>query len=309
MTRFGATGQISRVDQDVAAAGGFLRWRRRHALPPGTGCFNCGTVLLGPWCHACGQAAEEFHRSAHHLVGEALENFFHADGRLWRTLPALLFRPGQLTRSYLDGHRAPQIPPMRLFLIAMLLVFLAGDLNAGLFGQIGQPDAASVASGQAELARMRMPALPGLGEALTDWLRTHLGRAIAHPRALVEGMGEWAHRFAFLALPVSALVLSAIFAFRRGFVLFDHLIFSMHSLAFVGLVVAAMLLAQAAGVGSLGVLLLVVPVHLFRHMRGVYATGVPGTLLRMGLLFVLSSLAFLLLLAALVLIGLASLKT
>ena len=30
------------VDTGAEAAGGFLRWRRHHALPPGTGCYNCG---------------------------------------------------------------------------------------------------------------------------------------------------------------------------------------------------------------------------------------------------------------------------
>ena len=68
--------------------------RRKHALPIGAPCPNCGTALAGPWCHACGQSAEDFHRSLVKLAGEALEGLFELDGRLWRTLP----RPGASAR-------------------------------------------------------------------------------------------------------------------------------------------------------------------------------------------------------------------
>jgi hypothetical protein len=295
------------VDTGAEAAGGFLRWRRHHALPPGTGCYNCGTVLRGPWCYVCGQLGEDFHRSAHHLIFEALESFFHADGRVWRTLPGLLFKPGHLTRSYLDGKRAPQVPPMRLFLIVLLIVFVAGDIvmarqNPALLHLDPGEKAETV------LSSINVHVYPAWDADLTAWLKTHLGRAIAHPEALLAAMGDWAHRFAFMTLPISALMLSAIFLFRRGVVLFDHLIFSMHSLSFLGLIVASMMLLSTAGAEWTGWLLLLPPVHLFFHMRGTYATGVVSTLVRMALLFTASSVAFALMMAGLVLVGLAVLR-
>ena len=99
----------------------------KHSLPIGTPCANCQTTLAGPWCYACGQRGEEYHRSIWKLAWEALEGLVDVDGRIWQTLPRLVLRPGKLTREYLDGHRAVQVPPFRIFLIALLIVFFAGS--------------------------------------------------------------------------------------------------------------------------------------------------------------------------------------
>ena len=45
------------------------------------------------------------------------------DGRLWRTLAALVGRPGHLTREYFAGRRKRYIRPARLFLVLYLLLF------------------------------------------------------------------------------------------------------------------------------------------------------------------------------------------
>ena len=293
------------MDQDLEAAGGFLRWRARHALAPGTPCANCGTPLRGAWCYVCGQSAEDFHRSAVALVWEGLENFFHADGRLWRTIPRLIADPGRLTHDYLAGRRAPQIPPMRLFLVMVLLVFLTGWL-AGPAIQL--PQGQMLAPGELDHWRVHTFLGPDWDGRVSVWLRVHLGRAAANPHALIAATAEWGHRLAVLALPISAMMLALIFAFRRGYVLFDHLIFSMHSLSFVGLLVALMLLGHAAGLSGLAPVLLLVPVHLFFHMRGVYGTGVIGTVFRMGVLATLSVVSFTLLLLLVAAVGLGSLE-
>ena len=299
------------MESDAAAntrASGFLAWRRKHALPPGSPCFNCGTVLLGPWCHQCGQLGEDYHRSAHHLIGEAIEGLFHADGRLWRTVPRLFWRPAALTRDYLAGKRAPQVPPLRMFFVVLLLVFVGGEI-ASSGDQKTLTTLQLDANDRAELMRNEVHVYAPWDAALNSWLHAHVGAAAEHPAALVAAMGAWAHDFAFLTLPLSGLLLSLLFAFRRRFVLFDHLVFSMHSLSFQGLLFVGALMAQAA-VGSSGLVLLwLSPVHLFAHMRGVYGTGVAGTLARMLVLAVLSSIAFGILMLGLVVVGLQSLKT
>ena len=60
-------------------------------------------------------------------MGEAFESLMHADGRLWRTLPALFFSPGKLGRDYLEGRIARHVPPLRLFLVSLLLLILAAE--------------------------------------------------------------------------------------------------------------------------------------------------------------------------------------
>jgi len=109
-------------------------------------------------------------------------------------------------------------------------------------------------------------------------------------------------------LPISALILSLMFAFRRGFVVFDHIIFSLHSLSFQGLLFVAILGLQAVEGGQAWWLILASPVHLFAHMRGVYNTSWYGTLLRMFVLFNVTTVAFTFLLLMLMVLGLAELR-
>ena len=106
-------------------------------------------------------------------------------------------------------------------------------------------------------------------------------------------------------LPIAALMLSVLFLFKKGVFVFDHLIFSMHSLSFQGLLLTAVFLL-GLGVDWGPALLWLSPVHLFMHMRGAYRISVIGTLIRMFLLFMGSSIAFALLIAGLVLVGLAT---
>jgi len=288
---------------DTAAAGsmgGFLRRKPAgdHDLPPGTPCANCATPLQGPWCHTCGQSGEDFHRSTAKLLVETIEGLFHFDGRLWRTLPGLALRPGALTRSYLDGHRAPQIPPLRLFLVVLLLVFLVGGLprGKGAFEPINL-DAHTDRKGQtvrrplSEMTPAERAELKSTTEkvhvkfgsdradsAASGWLQERLKKVIDDPERFYMVLENWGERFAFLMLPLSTLLLAAAFVWRREFYLFDHVIFSLHSLSFMGLLLCtAMLLPTGAG----GVLVFAAPVHLFLHLRGVYRTGVAMTLVRM----------------------------
>jgi hypothetical protein len=101
--------------------------RRKHPPKPGTPCANCGAELQGHYCHVCGQSADARHRSILHLIWEALEATFELDGRLWRTLPALFFRPGKLARDYLEGRLARHVPPFRTFLVALVLFIFAAE--------------------------------------------------------------------------------------------------------------------------------------------------------------------------------------
>lgn len=87
-------------------------------------CSNCETKLAGPVCHSCGQTADTFHRPVWDLVMEVLDGLFGIEGRLWRTIPPLMFRPGWLTRQYLSGVRARFVMPFRLYLTASVLFFL-----------------------------------------------------------------------------------------------------------------------------------------------------------------------------------------
>lgn len=113
----GVEGAVA-ADQAVAHATG-----SGHHGPFHTHCENCEARLEGPWCHRCGQHDFEFHRSFRHVFWEALENFFHFEGKFFRNIVVLLFQPGRLTADFNAGKRAAQMPPFRLYIFVSLIFF------------------------------------------------------------------------------------------------------------------------------------------------------------------------------------------
>jgi hypothetical protein len=85
-------------------------------------CLNCGTRLIGEHCHRCGQSAH-VHRTAGAIGHDIAHGVFHFEGKIWRTLPMLVLRPGELTRRYVAGERARFVSPLALFLFTVFLMF------------------------------------------------------------------------------------------------------------------------------------------------------------------------------------------
>jgi uncharacterized metal-binding protein len=86
------------------------------------------------------------------------------------------------------------------------------------------------------------------------------------------------------------------------------MVFSMHSLSVMGvLLMTAMVLDHVWGEKAL-MLLWLVPVHQFVHMRGVYGTSVVGTVARLAALATVSTVAFAIMMLGLVVLGLAALR-
>ncbi|WP_195908676.1 DUF3667 domain-containing protein [Novosphingobium sp. Gsoil 351] len=95
-----------------------------------TACLNCGTTLCGSHCHSCGQAAH-VHKTLAAFFHDLLHGVFHFEGKIWRTLPLLVWRPGLLTREYIDGRRASYVSPIALFLFVVFLTFALFNLAVG----------------------------------------------------------------------------------------------------------------------------------------------------------------------------------
>jgi hypothetical protein len=301
-----ATGDqlLEAVTADTVASE--IKRAAKYSLPIGAPCPNCHTTLAGAWCYACGQRGEEFHRSIWRLTWEAFEGITDLDGRLWQTLPRLVLKPGQLTRDYLDGHRAAQIPPFRLFLIVLLLVFFAGALNfQSNHVNFKVAPSSFLIKNAADQAEFDKVAAALKTTANGRWLLSHGQAALKDPDAYLRSLTDWSHQFAILMLPIAALMLSVLFVFKRGVYVFDHLIFSMHSLSFQGLLLTAVFLGGLA-VDWAGWFLWLAPVHLFFHMRRAYGISSLGALIRMFLLFIASAVAFVFLMLGLMFAGLAT---
>ena len=103
-----------------------------EAAGHGTICLNCGAALVGPYCAQCGQKAH-VHRSLRGFGHDLLHGVFHFEGKIWRTLPMLAWRPGELTRRYIHGERARFVSPIALFLFSVFLMFAVFSLIGGPF--------------------------------------------------------------------------------------------------------------------------------------------------------------------------------
>jgi hypothetical protein len=97
-------------------------------------CRNCGALTAGEYCAVCGQETRVALPTARQFMREATGRLIAWDGRLWRTLFALVVRPGLLTRAYLAGRRRYYVRPARLFLAMALILFAVIRIQIGTTG-------------------------------------------------------------------------------------------------------------------------------------------------------------------------------
>jgi hypothetical protein len=116
-------------------------------------CANCGALLGGPYCSMCGQHAHGSARSLTELCQDCVHVLTHADGRFWKTIRALLLKPGKLTQEYFLDHRERYLPPVRLYIVLSILFFgLAQFFDSGMKPSVdlSPADAAAASAAQAQ---------------------------------------------------------------------------------------------------------------------------------------------------------------
>jgi hypothetical protein len=120
-------------------------------------CLNCGTARVGDYCHGCGQRGR-IHRSLSSVGHDLLHGVFHFEGKIWRTLPMLAWKPGDLTRRYIYGQRASFVSPIALFLFSVFLMFAV----LGLTGTLEPAAGDSLRQGIDNSAREQQNLIAGL---------------------------------------------------------------------------------------------------------------------------------------------------
>jgi Skp family chaperone for outer membrane proteins len=148
-------------------------------------CLNCNTALTGPHCHRCGQAAH-VHRTLTAFWHDLAHSVLHFDGKLWRTLPLLALRPGELTRRYVAGQRASFVSPMALFLFSVFLMFavfstIGGPIGNGSSFEETQTPAEERAEARREFAQERAETVKEL-----NGLRAERARLVAARQPTTE---------------------------------------------------------------------------------------------------------------------------
>lgn len=287
---------------------------------PGKTCANCGTPLVGHYCHACGQQGH-LHNKLGHLLHEFVEGIAHFDGRLWRTLPLLAWRPGRLSRDWIEGKRARYVAPLHIFLFALFLMFTIPtfvhykDADAVKFNvngvQVyeGEAREAMMKKQREELAARRAaPAedLKGaekLAMAASDFFIKKSERADYYLLKIKSLL----YKFGFLMVPITMGILWLLLFYKKGFSLYDHATVSLYGLGFLALLVSfSELLPPAVAEIWIFFVMLFVPLHAVRHLKVAYAMGWPGAIatgLVMGVMTLFALLLFIIGVAAIGLLG------
>ena len=321
-------------------------------------CLNCGTQLVGAYCHACGQNSH-IHRTLAGFGHDLLHGVFHFEGKIWTTLPMLVFKPGDLTRRYIAGERAKFVSPLAMYLFSVFLTFA---VIGGLAGQMHAPEMnasdkakslaqmqKSLEKNEQEAARLKMEkqALQSQGkptEAIdakldgldkdntalkvarevlgdnqgagsgtmlgftTGWsfLDEGIKAANANPNLFLYRLQSSAYKYSWMLIPISTPMVWLLFFWKRQYKVYDHLVFVTFSLTFMLLLLTALTICGAVGLYTTFIMLVVMivpPLHLYKQVRGAYASGRVAALVRTAMLLVFTMVALLIYFIALLVLG------
>ena len=96
----------------------------RHPKRKEKDCLNCGTQVIGNFCHNCGQENIHPKESVWHLVSHFFKDITHFDGKFFTSLRYLVFKPGFLSKEYIAGRRVRYLNPIRMYLFTSAIFFL-----------------------------------------------------------------------------------------------------------------------------------------------------------------------------------------
>jgi hypothetical protein len=276
-------------------------------------CMNCGTGLQGPFCYYCGQPDKNFMRFFPALLRELLEDFMDFDSRFMRTIKPLLFRPGKLTRDYLDGKRFRYVPPLRLYIFSSIAFFFLAAILAGNAISIstdsddGEDAITGIHTGAEDKEEIR-EALEGIDPELAEEIEAEMkkieegeeeedsisfndepwDREIeANPDLIKDKVFELLPATMFVLLPIVAMLFKLWYLFAKKFYL-EHLIFALHNHSFLFVVLLIMMLTngfadwrEPSEEGPLSeavtwiniVISIWIPVYFFISLKRVYQQG------------------------------------
>lgn len=244
-----------------------------------TYCQNCEAQLNGLFCSNCGQSAKSRRGPIWTVSGEFLQDTLALDSKTLQSLLTLLFKPGVLTKAFLDGKRHSVLPPVRLYLAISLLFFFVF--------QIPTPDVeesnvyiGNILLGHEEpIEGASNFQIMHFGEEseVNTWFEETYSEQIKilknkdaqlSVEKIFNSLEEVMPSMLIFFLPLFALVMKLLYIFKRV-LYFDHLIFSLHFQTWLmGAVLIIYGLAQYHGAWS--TLSALVPIYLAKAQKVTY---------------------------------------
>jgi hypothetical protein len=288
--------------------------------PKLTNCPNCDQPLAAKdrYCRNCGQSTRDLRVPFKHLVFEALEGIFHIDNNFFRTIGALLFKPGLLTAEYVFGRRKQYAPPVRLYIFISFIFFLTLSINPGFFHIAQSSDEQSATQKNffdsdvynksiLSFNDMNTNELKGLSDSQIDsllaakkisptWINKHMARRMA--RIGNAGRAEFRHQthkgisyMMFFLMPVFGWILYLFYRKKASYYI-DYLIFSIQFHSFVFLLFALYKITEWFGESSLVSLavLIALIVYFLLASKKVFCQSWPKTIIKTILISCLYSI-------------------
>ncbi|MGE5355635.1 MAG: DUF3667 domain-containing protein [Deltaproteobacteria bacterium] len=103
-----------------------MKGNRISVEKKGKRCLNCGHELLNDenYCPECGQINDERRLSLKIFLHTTLAGFYSFDSRFLRTIIPLIFKPGKVSKEYIEGRRTYYNNPFQLLLQTAIVFFL-----------------------------------------------------------------------------------------------------------------------------------------------------------------------------------------
>ncbi|MEY4456252.1 MAG: DUF3667 domain-containing protein [Sediminibacterium sp.] len=306
-------------------------------------CLNCGTIVQGRFCQQCGQENVEVKESFLQLFKHFLEDLTHFDGKLWKTLKLLLFKPGKLTQFYMDGKRATYIHPIRMYLFISAVFFLfmftgdvpdrpeglqnnanpktdvASGLSDGFDLRLGGDSVKFKTVAEYNAAQLKLPVSKRANwfESAMEKKSIEINQKYNHDKfkigkALIEQFEHYFSRMLYISLPIFAFFLWVLYRRNKNHYFVDHLIFSIHIYCaffiFLFTVKLINLSTEFLFHKTLGIVAGTTPFvlffYLYKSLKNHFGQSRSKTILKFFILNILTIILMLVLMAAFILLSL-----
>lgn len=239
-------------------------------------CRNCGYPVRDQnFCPQCGQENTDKRISLKEIFSDFFGDYFTFDSRWFRSLYPLIFKPGFLTKEYVEGRRIRYLLPLRLYLFTTFIFFFLLTFKAGLDREeVGNelfPKQSEAVDSLRTLFRQnsfKMPTIPRekliaeidssfylkirkknskINYSFSDSTRNWFTQFLKNKAVYLSTKGDEAGDLfisemvnqiptvLFMMLPLFALILKVLYIRRKKFYV-EHLIFSLHFHTFVFLI-------------------------------------------------------------------------
>ncbi len=224
---------------------------RKKILPIQATCRNCGAGLHGRYCHACGQDLfQSTKRTVGSMAFHSMENVISIDSQLFITMKYLLFRPGKLTKEYINGRIVRYVHPSKLFWFISILFFMLLTMNISNKINVGPEKANTVVKKERTIppesskAASSAKASEDSDNTITETINNKKNKdkeQILREKQFKSDFLGYAPYVSFLLIPFFALLLNIFFRKKELFYA-DHLTFALHFHAFMFLLFSAYIL-------------------------------------------------------------------